>query len=102
MKFVDYDENLKASKAEKQHLLQVLELRQKMERARDAQILCLIADNDDKQQLMNYMIHICRPKDWQISLLEDRLTKRQFAISSSSGYYSQKRLDNVLNGRLDD
>ena len=38
MKFVDYDENLKASKAEKQHLLQALELKQKMEHARDAQI----------------------------------------------------------------
>ena len=38
----------------------------------------LIADDDDKQQqLLNYMIQVCRPKDWQISLLEDRLTKKQ-------------------------
>ena len=53
----------------------------------------LIADNDDKQQqLLNYMIQVCRPKDWQISLLEDRLAKRQLAISSS---HSQKRLDSA-------
>ena len=56
----------------------------------------LIAEDDDKQQLLNYMIQVCRPKDWQISLLEDRLA-RQLAISGSS---SQKRLDRVLNGRL--
>ena len=58
----------------------------------------LIADDDDKQQqLLNYMIQICRPKDWQISLLEDRLAKRQLAISSSR---CQKRLDSVLKGGL--
>ena len=57
----------------------------------------LIADDDDKQQLLNYVIQVCRPKDWQISLLEDRLAKRQLAISSS---HSQKRLDNVLKGGL--
>ena len=58
----------------------------------------LIAEDDDKKQLLNYMIQVCRPKDWQISLLEDRLA-RQLAISSFS---SQKRLDSVLNGRLDE
>ena len=57
----------------------------------------LIADDDDKQQLLNYMIQVCRPKDWQISLLEDRLAKRQL---TSSQYHSQKRLDNVLKGEL--
>ena len=57
----------------------------------------LIADDDNKQQLLNCMIQVCQPKDWQISLLEDRLTKRQLAISSS---YSQKRLGNVLKGWL--
>ena len=61
-----------------------------------------MADDDDKQQLLNYMIQVCRPRDWQISLLEDRLVKKQLAISSSSRYYSQKRLDNVLNGRLNE
>ena len=60
----------------------------------------LIADDDDKQQVLNHMIQVCRPRDWQISLLEDRLAKGQLAIFSSSGYYSQKRVDNVLNGRL--
>ena len=59
----------------------------------------LIADDDDKQQqLLNYVIQVCRPKDWQISLLEDRLAKRQPA---SFRYHSQKRLDNVLKGGLD-
>ena len=62
----------------------------------------LIADDDDKQQLLNYMIQVCRPKDWQISLLEDRLTRKQLAFSSSPRYYSQKRLDSVLNGRLNE
>ena len=62
----------------------------------------LIADDDDKQRLLNYMIQICRPKDWQISLLEDRLAKKQLAFSSSPRYYSQKRVDNVLNGRLNE
>ena len=63
----------------------------------------LIADDDDKQQqLLNYVIQICRPKDWQISLLEDRLAKKQLAFSSSPRYYSQKRVDNVLNGRLNE
>ena len=57
----------------------------------------LIADDDDKQQLLNYMIQVCRPKDWQISLLEDRITERQLAISSS---HSQKKLDNVLKGGI--
>ena len=42
---IGYNESLKASKAERQHLLQVLELRQKMERARDAQILRLKTSN---------------------------------------------------------
>ena len=60
----------------------------------------LMADDDDKQQLLDYMIQVCRPKDWQISLIEDRLTKRQLAISSSPRYYCQKRLDSVLKGRL--
>ena len=60
----------------------------------------LIADDDDKQQVLNHMIQVCRPRDWQISLLEDRLAKGQLAIFSSSRYYSQKRVDNVLNGRL--
>ena len=59
-----------------------------------------MADDDDKQQLLDYMIQVCRPKDWQISLIEDRLTKRQLAISSSPRYYCQKRLDSVLKGRL--
>ena len=58
----------------------------------------LIAEDDDKKQLLDYMIQVCRPKDWQISLLEDRLA-RQLAISSFS---SQKRLNSVLNGRLDE
>ena len=58
----------------------------------------LIADDDDKQQLLNYMIQVCRPRDWQISLLKDRLKERQLAISSSPRCYSQKRLDNVLSG----
>ena len=57
-------------------------------------IIELIADDDDKQQLLNYMIQVCRPKDWQISLLEDRLAKGQLA---SSRYH---RLDNVLEGQL--
>ena len=59
----------------------------------------LIADDDDKQQLLNYVIQVCRPKDWQILLLEDRIAKRQLAISSSP---SQKRLDDVLKGRLNE
>ena len=59
----------------------------------------LIADDDDKQQLLNYMIQVCRPKDWQILLLEDRIAKRQLSISSSP---SQKRLDDVLKGRLNE
>ena len=58
----------------------------------------LMADDDEKQQLLNFMIQVCRPKDWQISLLLDRLADIQLAISSSSRYYSQKRLDNVLKG----
>ena len=62
----------------------------------------LIADDDDKQQLLNYMIQVCRPRDWQISLLEDKLNERQLAISSSPRYYSQKRLDNVLSGRFNE
>ena len=58
----------------------------------------LLADDDDnQQQLLNYMIQICRPKDWQISLLEDKLAKRQLAISSS---HWQKSLDSVLKGGL--
>ena len=44
---VDYNnESLKAIKAEKQCLLQVLELRQKMERARDAEISSLKTSNE--------------------------------------------------------
>ena len=57
----------------------------------------LMTEDDDKQQLLNYVIQVCRPKDWQISLLEDRLAKRQLTISSS---HSQKRLDSVVKGGL--
>ena len=58
-----------------------------------------MADDDDKQQLLNCMIQVCRPRDWQISLLEDRLTESQLAFSSSS---SQRRLYNVLKGGLNE
>ena len=61
-----------------------------------------MAADDDKQQLLNYMIQVCRPRDWQISLLEDRLAKKQLAISSSSSSHGQKRLDSVLKGGLNE
>ena len=56
----------------------------------------LIANDDDKQKLLNHVIQVCRPKDWQISLLEDRLTESQLAIPK---YIDQKRLANILKGR---
>ena len=55
----------------------------------------MAADDAKQQQLLNYVIQVCRPSDWQISLLEDRLAKKQLVQAqqlSDETYDIHKRM----------